>query len=113
MPIVECPDYDCPETQFKHKCSKHRANCPNYVMVEGKPPQGEDTIKMFDCALRWAPTLAIELSQRMNQMGADLETFRNELVKAQDTHNQIMAHGVNVALARGDPKMINNGGGHG
>ncbi len=111
MTIRECPDYDCPMTAFKHKCSKHRANCPNYVLVEGKTPQGDETIKMYDCALRWAPTLMIELSQRMNQLAASTESFRNELVKAQDTHNQIMAHGVNVALARAaeetDPKLVN------
>ncbi len=101
MAIRECPDYDCPMTAFKHKCTKHRANCPNYVHIRGKDPQSEEDLDMYDCALRWAPTPMMELSQRMNQLGAATESFRNELVKAQDTHNQIMAHGVNVALARG------------
>lgn len=113
--ITECPDYDCPMTEFKHKCKKHRDNCPNYVLVQGKRPDSEEEVLMYDCALHWAPILAIELSQRMNQMGADMESFRNELVKAQDTHNQIMAHGVNIMLNREtpDPKLINDGKGHG
>ena len=120
MTIKECPDYKCPMTAFKTRCKKHRDDCPNYVHIRGKMPQSEEDIDMYDCALKWAPTLAIELSQRMNQMGATMDSFRNELVKAQDTHNQIMAHGVNVALAWEDereqlmagenPKLVNGDG---
>lgn len=110
--IHECPDYDCPATMFKHKCSRHRANCPSYVHVRGKDPQSEEGVDMYDCALRWTPTLLVELSQRMNQLGATTDSFRNELVRAQDTHNQIMAHGVNLALARerANPKLIDGDG---
>ena len=36
----------------------------------------------------------------MNQMGATNESFRNEMVKSQNTFNGILAQGVNTLTAR-------------
>ena len=96
--ITECPNYKCPA--FGGRCEEHRKDCPEYVMVLGKDPQDGGSVHMYDCARRWMPTLLVELSQRMNQMGSTNESFRNEMVKSQNTFNGIVAQAVNMITAR-------------
>lgn len=42
------------------------------------------------CAITWLPMLLIENSQQQRQTGAAVESFRNEMVKANDTTSQIL-----------------------
>lgn len=58
--------------------------CPLWVHVRGKHPQSNEEIDHWDCALAWTPVLLIENSQMQRQTGAAVESFRNEMVKAND-----------------------------
>ena len=58
--------------------------CPLWVQVRGKHPQSHEEIDHWDCALAWMPVLLIENSQMQRQTGAAVESFRNEMVKAND-----------------------------
>jgi hypothetical protein len=58
--------------------------CPLWIQVRGKHPQTEAEVDMWDCSLAWMPLLLIENSQMQRQTGAAVESFRNEMVKANE-----------------------------
>ena len=74
-------DYDCPYTGFKKKCSKIREHCPKWVHLMGTNPNTGQLVDEFDCADRWVPLLLVEGAQKTNQVGAAVESFRNEMCK--------------------------------
>lgn len=78
--------------------------CPLWIHVRGKPPQSEAEVDYWDCSLAWMPMLLIENSQMQRQTGAAVESFRNEMVKANQVTSQLL-------LAPFDPKTaVFNGG---
>ena len=97
MSIKEGPNYKCPA--YGGRCKKHRDNCPEYIHITGKDPQTDEIVNMFDCSRRWVPTLLLEISQRLNQQGAGIESFRNEMVKTQTNFNGILASATNALIA--------------
>lgn len=71
--------------------------CRFWVYVHGKDPQDGSDIKQGDCALAWTPLLLIENSQMQRQTGAAVESFRNEMVKANESSQQLMLSAVGFA----------------
>ena len=74
-------EYTCP---LGHKCETAKDNklyrCRWYIKVQGKNPQNEELLDEFRCAYEWGVMLQIENTQRVNQLGASIESFRNEMV---------------------------------
>lgn len=64
--------------------------CRFWVTVQGKHPQTGETISNGDCAFAWTPVLMIENSKVNRETGAAVESFRNEMVKANETNTQIL-----------------------
>ena len=56
--------------------------CPLWVQISGKHPQSEKIIDHWNCSLAWLPMLLIENSQKQSHTGAAVESFRNEMMKA-------------------------------
>jgi phosphosulfolactate phosphohydrolase-like enzyme len=77
----------CPYTGFAKSCfegvTEH--NCPKWVHVMGSNPQTGETMNKFACADSIAHFLLIENSQMQRQTAAAVESFRNEMVKANQT----------------------------
>jgi hypothetical protein len=65
--------------------------CPWYQKLRGKDPQSEQEIDEFRCSIGWLPMLTVENSQMQHQTGAAVESFRNEMVKANDKMIQLAA----------------------
>lgn len=59
--------------------------CRFWVHVQGMNPQTGETVSNGDCAMAWTPMLLIENSQQQRQTGAAVESFRNEMVKANES----------------------------
>lgn len=55
--------------------------CMFWTHVRGTSPQGGE-VDMHDCTFRWLPMLLIENSKVERETGASIESFRNEMVKA-------------------------------
>lgn len=70
-------DTYCP--LLKKDCIEYR--CKWYVHIRGKHPQQNGEIDMFDCAVKWLPVLLIESTQMSRQVGAAVESARNEQAK--------------------------------
>ena len=64
--------------------------CRFWVTVQGLHPQTGETINNGDCAIAWNPILMIENSKVNRETGAAVESFRNEMVKANDTNTQVL-----------------------
>ena len=50
----------------------------------GKNPNTGQDVNEFGCAISWLPMLLIEGSQQTRQAGSAIESFRNEMVKANE-----------------------------
>jgi hypothetical protein len=70
---------NCPLNGFK-KCKKF--NCAWFIQIKGKHPQTGEEVDEYGCAMAMMPLLMIENSRQTNQAGAAIESFRNEMVKA-------------------------------
>ena len=66
---------------IKKKCLEH--NCKFYIQVLGKNPNTGQEVNQWDCAVSWLPMLLIEGSQQTRQAVSAIESFRNEMVNAQ------------------------------
>ena len=75
------PKNNCPLDGFK-PCRE--LDCAWFLKVVGKHPQTGADVDDWGCAMAWMPILAIENSQQQRQTGAAVESFRNEMVKANE-----------------------------
>jgi len=58
--------------------------CSWFTQVRGVNPQTGQPVDEWGCAMVWLPIFLIENSQQQRQTGAAVESFRNEMVKAND-----------------------------
>lgn len=88
---------NCPLDGFK-PC--RQLECAWFMKVCGKDPQSTKDIEEWGCAIAWLPILTIENSQQQRSTSAAVESFRNEMVKANDASHQILFQTLtrNVAL---------------
>jgi len=73
----------CPMTLARRKpvsCKSLHENCPKYVMISFTTESGEAN-PYIGCADGILPALLVDVSNRMNQLGAATESLRNEVVK--------------------------------
>lgn len=77
MPIFD-PEGKCP--LLNKKCIKHQ--CVWYNMLQGKDPQTGANVQEWGCSIAWIPLLLVENTGKQVQTNASVESFRNEMVKA-------------------------------
>lgn len=75
------PKANCPLNNFE-PCKE--LGCAWFMKVAGKNPQSEEMVEEWGCAIAWLPILMIENSQQQRQTGAAVESFRNEMINAQE-----------------------------
>jgi len=85
---------NCPLDSF-NPCRK--LDCAWFIKVQGKNPNTGSEIEEWGCSMAWLPFMMIENSQMQRQTGAAVESFRNEMVKANETGQRVLlaAAGVN------------------
>lgn len=83
------PDHKvkCPATGFARSCREIVAecDCPKFVHVQFRDPQTGIAEDKHGCADAFMPILTIMGIQATNQAAAATESFRNEVVKADET----------------------------
>lgn len=72
----------------KQDMSKVCHKCPLWIKLRGQDPQSNEMFDHWNCALAWIPIMLVENSQQQRQTGAAVESFRNEMVKA----NEVSQH---------------------
>lgn len=64
--------------------------CSWFAHIRGTNPNTGKEVDEWGCAITWMPMLMIENSQQQRQTGAAVESFRNEMTKAQQTSQAIL-----------------------
>lgn len=86
---------NCPLDDFK-PCRQFE--CAWFTQVRGTNPQTGQEVDEYACAIAWLPMLTIENSQQQRQTGAAVESFRNEMVKANETSQLLLLASSNKRL---------------
>jgi len=63
--------------------------CAWYTQMRGTNPNTGEPVDEWGCAVTWMPVLAVEVAQKSNQTGAAVESFRNEVVKANHQNQEL------------------------
>ena len=78
---------NCPLHNFK-KCKQFK--CAWFVQMQGTSPNDGKEVDEYACAIAWLPLLLVENATQARQTGAAVESFRNEMVKANDSNRNIL-----------------------
>lgn len=81
------PKHNCPLDGFK-PC--RQLDCAWFIKVRGSNPNTGEEIDDYGCSIAWMPILMIENSQQQRSTGAAVESFRNEMVRANETSKHIL-----------------------
>ena len=81
------PKANCPLDNF-NPC--RQLDCAWFMKVRGNNPNTGEEIDDYGCSMVWLPVLMIENSQQQRHTGAAVESFRNEMVKANDMGQQML-----------------------
>lgn len=77
------------------KCEEIKDNaihrCAWFVQLAGQNPQTGEVQDEKGCAMSWLPVLLIENSRVSRGTSAAVESFRNEMVKANEATLQLVA----------------------
>lgn len=64
--------------------------CSWFTQVRGTNPNTGQEVDEWACAISWLPILLIENSQQQRSTGSAIESFRNEMVKANESAQQVL-----------------------
>jgi hypothetical protein len=78
---------NCPLNQFQ-PCKQ--LECSWFLKINGKNPNTGEPIDEWGCSMAWLPILLINSAKEQRSTSAAVESFRNEMVKANDINNKIM-----------------------
>lgn len=81
------PKPNCPLDNF-NPC--RQLDCAWFLKVQGKNPNTGEQIEDWSCSMAWLPMLLIENSQQQRQTGSAVESFRNEMVKANQVSQKVL-----------------------
>jgi hypothetical protein len=78
---------NCPLDGFK-PC--RQLECAWFMKVAGSNPNTGKEVEEWGCSMAWLPIMVLENSQMQRQTGAAVESFRNEMVKANDVGQRVL-----------------------
>lgn len=78
---------NCPLDGF-NPC--RQLDCAWFMKINGTNPNTGKEVEEWGCAMAWMPMLMIENSQQQRSTGAAVESFRNEMVKANDVGQRVL-----------------------
>ncbi len=64
--------------------------CAWFTKVQGYDTNTGTQVEEYQCAIAWMPMLLIENSGQQRQTGAAVESFRNEMVKTNETSQKVL-----------------------
>jgi len=72
---------------IRKNCVEHK--CAWYMQIMGYNPNTGQDVNEWGCAVGWIPSLVIEASAQGRSTASAVESFRNEVVKANDQNKRI------------------------
>ena len=78
--------------------------CAWFTRVQGYDSNTGKEVDEYQCAIAWMPMLMVENSGQQRQTGAAVESFRNEMVKANENSVKLLAETAKQNLLGDDKK---------
>lgn len=95
------PKDNCPLDGFK-PC--RQLECSWFMQIRGTNGNTGEEVDEWGCAIAWLPIAMLENSQQQRQTGAAVESFRNEMTRANETSQKILL--ATAAMQNPDLKVI-------
>lgn len=89
---------NCPLNNFE-PCKMF--DCAWFCQMRGSDPNTGKEVDDYACAVSWLPMLLVENAMQSRQSGAAIESFRNEMVKANRSSQELL-----IATASGDKNIL-------
>jgi hypothetical protein len=89
------PKANCPLNNFE-PCKQ--LECAWFLKIRGKNPNTGEDIDEWGCSMSWLPILLIENAQMSRQTGAAVESFRNEMVKVNESSQHLLTAAINKKI---------------
>jgi hypothetical protein len=102
---VICPLMGCECVEDGAIKDNELVKCRFWVNVIGQNPQTGETVNNWDCSFAWMPVLMIENSKVNRETGSAIESFRNEMVDANETSKQMLIATTQNVI---NQRLINN-----
>jgi hypothetical protein len=80
--------------------------CSWYTQIRGMHPQTGEPVDEWGCAVTWMPMLAIENSNQQRSTSAAVESFRNEMVKSNESNLNVLSASVQMLHQSRQHKVI-------
>lgn len=80
--------------------------CSWFTQLRGHNPNTGEEIDDWGCAIGWLPVLLIENSQQQRSTGAAVESFRNEMVKANENSHKVLTEATKLRLVKDNNEDI-------
>ena len=71
-------------------------DCSWFIEVKGKHPQTGTDMNEWGCAMAWMPVMMIENSRQQHSTASAVESFRNEMVKANEVGQKVLLAAANI-----------------
>lgn len=81
------PKSNCPLNGFE-PCKQ--LECAWFTKLAGTNPNTGQQMDEWGCAVAWLPVLLVENSQQQRHTGAAVESFRNEMVRANESISPLL-----------------------
>lgn len=98
--VLSCP--------LGHKCQEIKDGkihqCVWFIKMAGTNPSTGETVDQHGCAMSWLPILLVENSKQQRSTSAAVESFRNEMVKANENSQQVLL--ATIQQVKPDIKVI-------
>ena len=78
---------NCPLNSFE-PCKKF--DCAWFMQLRGQDPNSGEEIDDWGCVVAWLPKLLLENALMSRQTGAAVESFRNEMVEANNLNRDML-----------------------
>lgn len=78
---------NCPLNGFE---SCKQFDCAWFVHMRGTDPNSGQEVDEHSCAVSWMPLLLVENALHTRHTGSAVESFRNEMVKANQTSQNLL-----------------------
>ena len=78
---------NCPLNGFE-PCKQ--LDCAWFVQMRGTDPNSGKEVDEYACGVAWLPMLLVENAAQARSTGAAVESFRNEMVKANESSQNLL-----------------------
>jgi hypothetical protein len=81
--------------------------CAWFTQMRGTNPNTGEPVDEWGCAVTWMPIMAVEIAQKSNQTGAAVESFRNEVVRANQQNQQLYMNALHQGVVPAQVTPLN------